>query len=342
MRTALFQWLVGQLEPGNALGFWQCGQELFLSRLLRESWSFLVSTVEEVFREEEFLQLAAASLETLLQSNQLTCSEEEVWEALERWSLAANDREAESSAMVATVRLGLLDLHYFKRNVRFHILLAGELGDWAEVEVERGGLARPRSPSCLLVSLGGWTGSSSRAVHTYNTAADTWTTLPLQLPKAWSYMGAVVMGGEVYLCGGHTSSQWASRELWCLQPATGKLHRLSSMKQSRNFVATTVLGSSLYALGGREGLQSLERLKTVEVYSRQTNQWTQIKPMKKERSDAGAATLGGQIYVVGGYSGQTGLRSVERFSPSKNRWKEVRDMSAARAGVAAAVMAGRL
>ena len=145
------------------------------------SWSFLVSRVEEVFREEEFLQLAEASLETLLQSNQLTCSEEEVWEALERWSLAANDRQKESSAMVATVRLGLLDLHYFRMNIRFHSLLEGELGDRAEVEVERGGLARPRSPSCLLVSLGGWAGSSTRAVHTYNTAADTWTTLPLQV-----------------------------------------------------------------------------------------------------------------------------------------------------------------
>ena len=181
MITMILQWLVGQLEPGNALGFWQCGQELFLSRLLRESWSFLVSRVEEVFREEEFLQLAAASLETLLKSNQLSCREEEVWEALERWSLAGHDRQAESSAMVATVRLGLLDLHYFRMNIRFHSLLEGELGDRAEVEVERGGLARPRSPSCLLVSLGGWAGSSTRAVHTYNTAADTWTTLPLQV-----------------------------------------------------------------------------------------------------------------------------------------------------------------
>lgn len=107
-------------------------------------------------------------------------------------------------------------------------------------------------------------------------------------------------------------------------------------------MATTVLGSSLYALGGREGVGSAMRLKTVEVYSRHTNQWTQIKPMKNGRSDAGAATLGGNIYVVGGYSGQTGLRSVERYSPSKNRWKEVRDMSAARAGVAAAVLGGRL
>ena len=48
MSTKIFQWLVGQLELGNALGFWQCGQELFLSRLLRESWSFLVSRVEAI------------------------------------------------------------------------------------------------------------------------------------------------------------------------------------------------------------------------------------------------------------------------------------------------------
>ena len=93
--------------------------------------------MEEVFREEEFLQLAAASLETLLKSNQLSCREEEVWEALERWSLAGHDRQEESSAMVATVRLGLLDLHYFRMNIRFHSLLEGELGDRAEVEVER-------------------------------------------------------------------------------------------------------------------------------------------------------------------------------------------------------------
>ena len=78
MTMVIFQWLVSQLEPANALGFWRCAQELFLPRLLRESWSLLVSRAEEVFREEELLQLAAADLGTLLQSDQLTCREERV------------------------------------------------------------------------------------------------------------------------------------------------------------------------------------------------------------------------------------------------------------------------
>ena len=78
MTPCLSQWLCARLEPSNALGFWVCGHELFLERLQQEAWLCIVSLAREVFREEELLELPAAILSRILDSDELTCREEEV------------------------------------------------------------------------------------------------------------------------------------------------------------------------------------------------------------------------------------------------------------------------
>lgn len=48
------------------------------------------------------------------------------------------------------------------------------------------------------------------------------------------------------------------------------------MKVCRSRVGVAVLAGQLYAIGGYDGCQ---RLKTVEMYSPDTNEWSTIPPM---------------------------------------------------------------
>ena len=150
------QWLVCQLEPANALGFWQFSEELSLERLGKESWSHIIFHPGEVFQGEELRQLPAATLARLLASDELTCREEEVWRALERWEGAEEDRLEvrrhphylqEAVGMVSSIRFGLMDrdtfrweveVEGFRRSVRFHRLVSEEVGVRLEEELARG------------------------------------------------------------------------------------------------------------------------------------------------------------------------------------------------------------
>ena len=90
------------------------------------------------------------------------------------------------------------------------------------------------------------------------------------------------------------------------------------MRQGRNFPAVAGLNGKLYAMGGRRRGNLVARLRSVEVYDAETNQWRPAKPLvinsifcflplivffvqKQPRSDAAGAALGGKIYVVGGF-----------------------------------------
>jgi len=67
------------------------------------------------------------------------------------------------------------------------------------------------------------------------------------------------------------------------------------MHERRCFVSVAVLGGLIYAIGGFDGHQ---RLKTVECYDPNTNQWTMMPPMNEHRSNASATSLQGRVRAL--------------------------------------------
>ena len=63
----------------------------------------------------------------------------------------------------------------------------------------------------------------------------------------------------------------------------------------RGFISVAVLDGLIYAIGGFDGQQ---RLKTVERYDPNTNQWTMMAPMNEQRSDASATSLQGRVRAL--------------------------------------------
>ncbi len=64
------------------------------------------------------------------------------------------------------------------------------------------------------------------------------------------------------------------------------------MYERRCYVSAAVLDGLIYAIGGFSGYG---RLKTVERYDTNTNQWTLMAPMNERRSDASATSLQGKV-----------------------------------------------
>uniref|UniRef100_A0A0K0D475 BTB domain-containing protein n=1 Tax=Angiostrongylus cantonensis TaxID=6313 RepID=A0A0K0D475_ANGCA len=66
--------------------------------------------------------------------------------------------------------------------------------------------------------------------------------------------------------------------------------------------------TKIYAIGGFNGH---DRLKIVESYDYNKNEWTPVAPLTKKRSALAAAFYNNKLYVCGGYDGITSLATVE-------------------------------
>jgi hypothetical protein len=129
-------------------------------------------------------------------------------------------------------------------------------------------------------------------------AATNWQLLGhLSTPRA--FLGAAMVGGEIYVAGGYDGQ----RELNLAEvftPASGERRQLPSMGAARGGLSLVYDGLALYALGGgwTRGIATHER------YDTTTNVWSNFpSPIQNEWRNLGAAAVDGHLYLVGGWSG---------------------------------------
>ena len=113
-------WLGSQIQPDNAIGFWNCAKELYLTKLMDQAWDCISLRCTEAFESEEFLEQPQETVSYIFGRDELTCREEDIWIALERWVNYGdrNQRMEAASTIMKKIRFGLLELEYFRRVVR--------------------------------------------------------------------------------------------------------------------------------------------------------------------------------------------------------------------------------
>jgi DNA-binding CsgD family transcriptional regulator len=129
-------------------------------------------------------------------------------------------------------------------------------------------------------------------------AATNWQLLGhLSTPRA--FLGAAMVGGEIYVAGGYDGQ----RELDLAEvftPASGERRQLPSMGAARGGLSLVYDGLALYALGGGW----TRSISTHERYDTTTNVWSNFpSPIQNEWRNLGAAAVDGHLYLVGGWSG---------------------------------------
>jgi hypothetical protein len=119
----------------------------------------------------------------------------------------------------------------------------------------------------------------------------------LSSPRA--FLGAAMVGGEIYIAGGYDGQ----RELDLAEvftPATGERRQLPSLGNPRGGLVLVYDGLGLYALGGGW----THSLSTHERYDTSTNAWSNFpSPVRGEWRNLGAAAVEGHLYLAGGWSG---------------------------------------
>ena len=110
---------------------------------------------------------------------------------------------------------------------------------------------------------------------------------------------------------------------------------ITPMKVARSGVKVVAMDSQLYVVGGWDGRQ---RLRSGEVYSPVTKQWTSLPDMNTPRSNHSMAVVQGMLVVMGGYNGTEPTRRVEALDMISNTWKEVGELSTKRSALACGVV----
>lgn len=127
--------------------------------------------------------------------------------------------------------------------------------------------------------------------------------------------------------------QWSNSD-----PSLGLWNKLNIPDEVAYSSAAVTMQGFLYFVGG-----SGNRLRAVQKYNPDTNQWHTVCLLSSPRSAVCAVTDGSYLYAIGGID-QTDqvLNIVERFDPRKNTWENLPPMLARRADTGGAAIKQRL
>jgi hypothetical protein len=133
----------------------------------------------------------------------------------------------------------------------------------------------------------------------YDTASDTWTTLP-DMPRARDHVAVAAMDGAIYALGGRVADpnlSVAATDRFDIAAGAWTTTGLAPMPTPRAGAAVASLGQELVVIGGSHGYVSL---RTVEAYDVANDAWRTLAPVPTARDGIQAVVFDGEVYVAGG------------------------------------------
>lgn len=305
------EYIRGQLHPENALGIYNFAEILDCVDLKKYTFEYIHNNFVAIAASDEFMQLSEERLVEIISSDFIDTGEggeQAVLSALAAW-IEHNPTERKE-------RLSLLIQH-----IRFP-----RLNQEALIGIEDQYPLLKCDAACkdLLIEAmkyhlckGQLTGNTSTTTNArYRMRA------PIGRPKC-----LVVVGGQ---------APKAIRQCEFFDFSSERWYELRSELPTRRCRAgLAVLNNLIYAIGGFNG--SL-RVRTVDAYDPQANQWISCPPMEARRSTLGVGVLNGKIYAVGGFDGSSGLSTSEVFCPANSCWNYIAPMSTKRSSVGVATL----
>ncbi len=188
----------------------------------------------------------------------------------------------------------------------------------------------------IIGGFGSATWKPSNVNFEYDPQTHRWTA-KAPMPTARGAHAAGVIDGKIHLVGG------AHRELFNLvntsahevyDPKTDSWKTLAPMPTPRDHLAVSVIGSKLYAIGGRVDVNYNNNMGANESYDSTTGKWSRHTPMPTARSGITSQVLNGLIHVFGGESGEGTFINNEAYDSSTNKWKTYEPMPSGRHGLA--------
>jgi hypothetical protein len=177
----------------------------------------------------------------------------------------------------------------------------------------------------------------------YDPQNDAWKALP-PAPSLRGAGGAAVVDGRVYVIGGLAvhpgtpntvvnvgAGDTPRRSVGTVEEydiAAGKWRVRSSMPTPRHHLEVMTVNRKIYAIGGRQGLDTIGVGYTdaVEEYDPATDKWSASRTrMPVAREDMSWGVYQGRVFIVGGgfrpaVTSFESVRQMEAFDPATNQW----------------------
>jgi DNA-binding CsgD family transcriptional regulator len=163
-------------------------------------------------------------------------------------------------------------------------------------------------------------------VEKYNPRDDAWLELNSK-PTPVTDVGAVVIGGKIFIPGGRTNNSFITNILEIYDPKNDSWELGSPLPIPLSAYAITAFEGKMYLFGGLDGEKVSNR---VFEYNPDQDIWRERAPMPTVRDYAGAAVAGGKIFVIGGYDGKEPLAGNEEYLPERDSWTQRAPLPAGR------------
>ncbi len=191
-----------------------------------------------------------------------------------------------------------------------------------------------------LYLMGGLSDGAEGKIQIYDPNTDNWT-LGTDMPWAAGAGNAVLIGNEIYVCGGIVGSSTVT-DCARYNPVTDSWTTLASMPAGRNHAGHATDGQRLYIFGGRgpgsgDGNVVANGFSNVQIYDPQTDTWessddsgSTLAPLPQARGGMGQSLFyRGEFYVMGGETssgaGATPVKTYDRtdiYNPQTNTWRD--------------------
>ncbi|XP_023649747.1 kelch repeat and BTB domain-containing protein 8 isoform X1 [Paramormyrops kingsleyae] len=329
------QFMVSRLDPQNCIGVFMFADYYGHQELKERSQDYVRKKFLCVAKEQEFLQMTAEQLVSILSSDDLNVEKEEhVYESIIRWlEHDLTHREPHLPRVLAQcIRLPLLDEAFLKKiPPTFSQALAK---DW--LEKGKTGTCPRRlgmTASAMVICFD--------AAHKHSAKKQTVPCLDIATGKVFKLckppndlreVGILVSPeNDIYIAGGYRPSSSevcidhrAESDFWLYEHAGNRWLPRAPMLRARIGCRLVHCYNKLYALGGRvyEG-DGRNALKSVECYDARDNRWTAVSPMPVAMEFHSAIEYKERIYVLQG-------EHFFFFEPHKDYWGHLTPMSVPR------------
>jgi DNA-binding CsgD family transcriptional regulator/N-acetylneuraminic acid mutarotase len=181
----------------------------------------------------------------------------------------------------------------------------------AQLPTPRQGLAAVAYENLIYTIAGESQEGVTGMLERYDPETDRWTSLAPK-PVPVTEVGAVVIGGKIYVPGGRTGAGDLTDAFQVYDPREDRWEEGPSLPVPLSGYAVTAFEGKLYLFGGWDG-QAVRQ--SVYEFDPDAGEWSEHTPMPTARSFAGAAAANGKIYVFGGFDGEGPLAVNEVYQP---------------------------
>uniref|UniRef100_UPI00358F712E kelch-like protein 29 n=1 Tax=Myxine glutinosa TaxID=7769 RepID=UPI00358F712E len=329
-----------ELSAQSCLSIQIMAEALGCQELAERARSFALQHFQDVAAAGELKHLGKIELLAYLSSDELNaCREEVVYEAAMAWLRQDPANRLQYAAeILGTVRLPFIHPSYLFNVVDGdHMVrsseecrdLVNEAKRYHMLPHDRNGMhstrTRPRHVAGfteVIVLVGGrhTEGEGQQALNTvccFNPETSKWYPMAALPFCEREFFSIVSFADNIYITGGMEGGN-VKADIWCYMSSLDSWNQVSRMAVPRCRHSSLVLGTHIYALGGRGGPGNLSHVERFDIVS---SHCEALAPLPKPVHSAAVVAGNNKIFMFGGVNEAGRSASViQSYTPLSNEW----------------------